>query len=153
MSTEGISLLKLAGFTTTVAVIEYVWISPDMITLLAMLMILDVVTWITKRLALGKRDITSRKLWVGMVSKVFILAMLLLLAWAFKITTLGNEMAIAIVIGGFVFAEMYSSIQNIYIMLSKKEVTEYDAFTIIIGWLLAFVRNRIEKTLDILNKQ
>lgn len=153
MSTEGISLLKLAGFTTTVAVIEYVWISPDMITLLTMLMILDVATGICKRLALGKKDITSRKLWVGMVSKVFILAILLLLAWAFKITTLGNETAIAIVIWGFIFAEMYSSIQNIYIMLSKKEVTEYDAFTIIIGWLLAFVRNKIEKTLDILNKQ
>lgn len=44
MSTEAISLLKLAGFTTTVAVIEYVWISPDMLTLLVMLMIL---VWLT----------------------------------------------------------------------------------------------------------
>lgn len=153
MQTEGMSLLKLAGFTTTVAAIEYVWISPDMITLLAALMILDVITWITKRLALGRKDITSRKLWVWMVSKIFILAILLLLAWAIKITTFWNDTAIAIVIWGFIFAEMYSSIQNIYIMLSKKEVTEYDAITIIMGWLLSFVRNRIERTLDILNKQ
>lgn len=152
MTSEGISLLKLLGFTTTVAIIEYVWLNPEMITLLVILMAFDVVTWIGKRFALGKKDITSRKLVVWVATKVFVLSLLLLLAWAFKITTLGSDTAISVVIWLFIVGELYSSIQNIHVMRTKKNVTEYDAVTIILGWLLSFVRIRIEKILDFLNK-
>lgn len=152
MTSDGISLLKLLGFTTTVAIIEYVWVSPEMITLLAVLMAFDVATGIWKRYAIGRKDITSRKLVVWVATKVFVLSLLLLLAWAFKITTLGSNTAISVVIWLFIAGELYSSIQNIHVMRTKKNVTEYDAVTIILGWLLSFVRIRIEKILDFLNK-
>lgn len=153
MTHEAISLAKLAGFATIISYIEYVWVSPEMVTLLAILMVFDVATGIGKRFALGKKDITSRKLVVWVATKVFVLTLLLLLAWAFKITTLGSDIAISMVIWLFIAWELYSSMQNIYTMQSKKEVTEYDAVTLILGGLLAFVRKQIEKTLDFLNKQ
>lgn len=153
MSSGAISLAKIAGFTTTVAYIEYVGVNPEMMTLLAVLMAFDVMTWIGKRMALGKIDITSRKLIVGIMAKVFVLSLLLFLGWAFKITTLWNDVAIWIVVWMFIAWELYSSIQNIYTIKTQKIVTEYDAVATILGWLLVFVRNRIEKTLDILNKQ
>jgi phage-related holin len=124
-----------------------------MMTLLAVLMVFDVMTWIGKRIALGKKDITSRKLVVGVMAKVFVLSLLLLLAWAFKITMLGNNIAISLVVWMFIAGELYSSIQNIYTIKTGKIVSEYDAVATILGWLLVFVRNRIEKTLDFLNKQ
>ena len=152
MTSETISLAKLAGFTTVVAYIEYVGVNPEMMTLLAVLMVFDVMTWIGKRIALGKKDITSRKLVVGVMAKVFVLSLLLLLAWAFKITMLGSNVAISLVVGMFIAGELYSSIQNIYTIKTQKIISEYDAVATILGWLLSFVRSKIEKMLDILNK-
>jgi len=42
-------------------------------------------------------------------------------------------MAISAVIGLFIGAELFSSIQNIYIMHTKKEITEFDAISKVLG--------------------
>lgn len=152
MTSETISLAKLAGFTTVIAYIEYVWVNPEMMTLLAVLMVFDVMTGIGKRIALWHKDITSRKLTVGLMSKIFVLSLLLLLAWAFKITTLWNDVAIGVVVWLFIAWELYSSIQNIYTIKTGKKISEYDAVGTILWWLLSLVKRSIEKTLDFINK-
>jgi phage-related holin len=120
-----------------------------MMLLLSILMVFDVVTWIGKRIALKKKDITSRKLIVGVMAKVFVLSLLLLLGWAFKITTLWNDIAIWMVVWLFIAGELYSCIQNIYTIQTQKTISEYDAVASILGWLLSLVRNRIDKMLDL----
>jgi len=144
MTTE-ITTAKILWYTTIVIAVEYVWASPEMFWLLVALMVFDTMTGLGKRFALGKWDITSRGLWIGAMSKVFVLVMLLLLGWSIKLTGLSNQMAISAVIGLFIGAELFSSIQNIYIMHTKKEITEFDAISKVLGGLIAIVRWFIEK--------
>lgn len=135
--------LKIIGYTTIIFAVEYTWASPEMFWLLVALMIFDTITGIWKRYALAK-DLTSRWLWVWVMSKISVLVMLLLLGWSIKLTGLSNQMAISAVIGLFIWAELFSSIQNIYIMHSKKEITEFDAISRVLWWLIAIVRKFIE---------
>jgi hypothetical protein len=67
------------------------------------------------------------------MAKVFVLSLLLLLAWAFKITMLGSNVAISLVVGMFIAGELYSSIQNIYTIKTQKIISEYDAVATILG--------------------
>lgn len=143
MTTE-ITTAKILWYTTIVIAVEYVWASPEMFWLLVALMVFDTMTGLGKRYALNA-SITSRGLWVWAMAKVSVLVMLLLLGWSIKLTGLGNQMAISAVIGLFIGAELFSSIQNIYIMHTKKEITEFDAISKVLGGLIAIVRWFIEK--------
>lgn len=148
MHNDLIAIAKLIGFWAVIGTVEYVWVNPEMIMLLVVLMGFDTVTGIGKRLSIGKKDITSRSFMIWLATKISVLTLLLLLAWTLKVTALGNNMAISAVIGLFIAGELYSSIQNIYTMKTGKEVTEYDAVSAILGGLLRIVRTFIEKVLN-----
>jgi len=148
-----ISLSKDSVAIFLILLIQMSGITPEAFTLLFALMIFDTITGIGKRISLGKTDITSKKFMLGLSAKISLLVLLLFFGYTVKLITGSSETMISIVIWGFIAAELYSSIQNVYTIKTGKEVTEYDATSIILGGMLWFTKNIIEKFAETLAKK
>ena len=137
--------LCVTGFLT------YYWLSGEWLIILAVLMVVDVVLWITKSWVINKENpewFSSDKLKVWVAAKVAIIILIILLAivigWLYR----NNDVTFLIVdvaLGLFICAEFVSVVQNTIMIRQQKYIPERDAITAVLWWVLDVFKRFIEK--------
>lgn len=131
---------------------EYVGIRVEPFTILSVLMAADMITGISKQYILDRQLITSHRWWYGLVKKTYTLVGILSLALAIKGVGLSGETFLMVILSGFIGAELYSVIQNIYIFYTGKEVTEFDATSFVFRSILRVIRGKMEAEVNTITK-
>ena len=131
---------------------EYVWVKVEPFSILGVLMLADMITGISKQYILDKQLITSHRWWYGLVKKVYTLVGILSLALAIKGVGLSGETFLMVTLSGFIGAELYSVIQNIYIFHTGKKVTEFDATSFVFRSILRVIRGKMEAEVNTITK-
>ena len=97
-------------------------------------MLIDMVTGITKQKAVNMSgdkthyvEITSHRWWFGIVKKLVTLLVICAVAISIKALDFNGSLFITVAISGFVAAEIYSIVQNAYIINTGKFLPEFDA--------------------------
>jgi len=131
-------------FAWVVTVFAYTGVNSEAFTVLGILMLVDMVTGISKQYRLNAQEVTSHKWWLGLVKKVYTLIGILSVGMAIRWSWFDPTTFLALVIPWFIAAELYSVIQNIYIFSTGEKVTEFNATKFIFQALLKLIRGRIE---------
>jgi len=131
-------------FAWMVTVFAYTGVNSEAFTVLGMLMLVDMVTGISKQYRLNAQEVTSHRWWLGLVKKVYTLIGILSVGLAIRWSWFDPTTFLALVIPWFIAAELYSVIQNIYIFSTGEKVTEFNATKFIFQALLKLIRGRIE---------
>lgn len=118
-------------------------------TIFGLLIILDVLTGVIRAgVVHGWRHVTSSKLTSGLVSKLLVILIPLVIAWAGK----GSGVQLTFLAEGalsvFILAEAYSVLGNIHSIRIKKDVKEYDA----VAYILNKIRTVMEKYFESVGK-
>lgn len=152
--------IKLWLFASIFAFLEYFGIPKEPFTLLGALMFIDMITGITKQKAVnmsGDKDhyveITSHRWWFGIVKKLITLLVICAVAISIKALDFNGSLFIAIAISGFVAAEIYSIVQNAYIINTGKFLPEFDAAGMLLKSIAGVLRNQVEAKVQEIEKQ
>ena len=107
--------------------------------ILAILLVLDYVSGILKVFVL-KGNIKSYRAIAGLLTKAFILVLVLVLALMAKGLNLNFELYLSLFLSVLIISEAYSIFGNVYSCVTKEEVEEFDAVSLV----LKRVRSTIE---------
>lgn len=133
--------LKNAGYI----VAAYIGVSHNVLIAFALLMVIDVITGMiaSKRIE-GCNSITSDRLKFGVGSKLLLLAIPFSLALC--ATAIGQDLRVltSSSISIMALAELYSIISNIVSYRTGERVPEFDAVSIVLGKVRAFLRAFIQ---------
>lgn len=143
-TTWTIVAIKTGLFTSIMAIFAYTWVNSEAFTVLGILMLVDMITGISKQYRIDRQKVTSHRLWFWLIKKIYTLAGILSVWLAIHWVWFSPNVFISIVIPGFVAAELYSVIQNIYIFSTGERVTEFNATKYVFQALLKLIRGRIE---------
>lgn len=139
--------IRLALYWAWAWVFNYLWLHSEWFMILAFFLLFDTVTGVIKTIALDRKP-TSRRFFLGVVSKVLMLCVPLLIALLSKVTVWRNlEWFVSMLVGLLSVWEVYSIIQNIVIIRTQKEIEEYDAITTVFKRLLWLLRDKIDKSM------
>lgn len=108
----------------------------------ALLLLIDTFTGFAKTISLGQSP-TSRRLIVGVISKISMLIIPIVLALGAK--GIGKDFSplIDTVIYVLILSEIYSIIANIYTIKTRKTVEEFDAISLILRRIRTLLINTI----------
>ena len=148
LSIWSIIAIKAALWLTILSFFEYVGIKTEPFTILWVLMLADMVTGISRQYILDRQLITSHRWWYGLVKKTYTLVGILSLALAIKWVGLSGETFLMVTLSGFIGAELYSVIQNIYIFHTGKKVSEFDATSFVFRSILRVIRGKMESEVN-----
>ena len=143
--------LAYTAYTTIVGIAIYYNINPELYAWLWVFMLLDTTLGVIKAWRLSKWDATffsSRTLKVGVVSKISILCLVLGLGFITKSvlpTADRGDNFIGMVLWLLCVAEFISMIQNTIVIKTGDAMTEYDAVSMVLSWLLWQVKGILEK--------
>lgn len=135
-------ILPLAGAVQ--ASITYLHLNAEQLTILSILIAIDIVTGVIKAYIVSK-NVTSHRFLLGFLSKVVLLGIPFILALGAKGVGFDVEGFVALCVSVLVVGEVYSSIGNIYTITTKKEVTEIDAVSAILGMIRELLERLINK--------
>lgn len=123
-------------------------------------MFIDMITGITKQVSVNMsgdiehyKPITSHRWWFGIVKKLVTLLVICAVAISIKALDFNGSLFIAIAISGFVAAEIYSIVQNAYIINTGKFLPEFDASGMILKSIAGVLRNQVEGKVQEIEKQ
>lgn len=149
-----IATIKTWWYASAVLVFEYLDIPSEQFLILAVLMVIDFMAWISKQYVLDPKEITSHRASIWALKKAWILIIVLALSltlnwvWFWE----KNDYIVAF-LGVLIMSEMYSIIQNVYTMRTWQKVSEYDALSIIIKKLWDIFVAMIERSLESISKK
>lgn len=123
-------------------VMTYTGLPSEAVVILAVLICIDFATGIGKSLAIG-RPITSKRMRIGLISKLGLLLVPLVVALAAKGLTQDLVWVVDYVVNLMILSEAYSIIANVYAMKKGKEAPEWDVMSIILKQIKNIV-NRVE---------
>ena len=136
--------IKAAMFTSILTFLTYVGIPHEPFFILWALMLVDMVTWVSKQYRLNRQEITSHRAWLGLIKKVYVLVWLLSVWLAIKWYWYTAEWFLKWVLTWFLTAELYSVIQNIYIFSTWVKVTEFNATSFVFRTILSVIKKTLE---------
>lgn len=119
----------------------YLWITQEAFYWLVILIFIDYLTWLGK----NKNDIRSDKMRNWLFSKLLILFIPLSVAIVWKINWIDMSWFLAWSFFILSVAELYSIVWNIYQAITWEVVSEYDALTMVIRFILQRIKNILEK--------
>lgn len=143
-TTWTIIAVKAWLFASMVTVFAYTWVNSEAFTVLWILMLIDMVTGISKQYRIDPQEVISHRWWLGLIKKIYTLVGILSVWMAIRWGWFDPATFIALVIPWFIAAELYSVIQNIYIFSTGEQVTEFNATKFVFQALLKLIRWRIE---------
>lgn len=159
-TTATVASMKLWLFASIFAFLEYFGIPKEPFTLLGLLMFLDMVTGIAKQKAVNMSDdkehfvaITSHRWWLGVMKKLVTLLVICAVAISIKALGFNGATLLTLSIAGFVTAEIYSIVQNAYIINTGKFLPEFDAAGMLLKAMAWVLRNRVEVQVQEIEKQ
>ena len=135
--------LKTIGFVTSWIGLAYFWITYEVIFILAILMWLDFITWITKSLILWKK-IMSRKAISGALSKIFIFFVPFVVVLCWNLVDVDSKPLAGAIMWIIGLSEAYSVICNIIVIRTGEDIVEQDAITILLTKIKDIIKNWIE---------
>lgn len=159
-TTATVASVKLWLFASLFAFFEYFGIPGEPFTLLGVLMLIDMVTGITKQLAVNMSgdkehyiEITSHRWWFWIVKKLVTLLVICAIAIAIKWLDFDGAIFITVAIAGFISAEIYSIVQNAYIINTGKFLPEFDATGMLLRAMAWVLRSKVEKKVQEIEAQ
>lgn len=151
-SSSWIALAKTSWYIGAVAIFQYLNIPSEQLGILGTLMLIDFVTGVWKQFRIDPREIKSHLAWLWAMKKIATLMSVLVIALVLKGLGIWEERYIISVLGIFIMAEGYSTIQNVYAIRTGKILPEFDVISLIIKTIWEYFKNKIEatvkKTLD-----
>lgn len=138
---------KLAGYVAAIGVFEYLSIEETQVAILSILMIMDVLSWLAKQYKLDKKEITSHRLWQGLIKKILTIMFLFSFALMFKWLELDGGTYIKWALSLLIMSEFYSITQNVYSYSTWEKVKEFDAVSLVIKFIWEQLLEVIEKTI------
>ena len=135
------SMLNLF-YLPCVPVLTYLSVPVEPIFILAVLLGIDYFTGILKVFVL-KGHLRSYRAIAGMLAKASIVLLVLALAFMAKGVGLDFKLYLSFLISALIISETYSIIGNVYSIVSREEIEEFDA----VAMVLKRVRFFIEKML------
>ena len=143
-TSSSIALLKTSWYLASAAVFQYLNIPSEQFGILSALMIIDFITWVGKQFRIDRKEIKSHLAWLWLMKKVATLMSILSIALILKGIGIDDHKYVTSVLGIFIMAEGYSTIQNIYAIRTGKILPEFDVLSLIIKTIGEFFRDRIE---------
>lgn len=146
---------KTIWYIAWVAVFEYLQIQQEQLAILAILMLVDFITWISKQYRIDPQLLESHKAWIWIVKKLCTVILVFSVALVIRGVWFEPGSYILIIMSLLIVAEWYSITQNIYSVQTGKKLSEYDAISAVISGIGNFFIQTIETLLEKLknNKQ
>lgn len=108
-------------------------------------MIIDFISGVGKQYRIDPVQITSHRAWLGAMKKIATLIVVLSVALVLKGLGIEEEKYLTAVVGIFIAAEGYSTIQNIYAIRTGNILPEFDVISIVLKALGDYFKERIEQ--------
>ena len=144
-ATKGGSMFMNFLFLPVIAMCAYLDLSWESLTLLAVLMILDLMTGITKVYVIDRKHLKSYRAIAGVLAKVSILLVPIVLAIVAKHAQYDLKFFTDTVITMLMLAEAFSIIGNIRSINLGREVEEIDAMSFVLKKISNILINILKK--------
>lgn len=131
------------SYAPAIALLEYLDLSIEKMSILGLLLMIDYISGITKAFVIGEQ-IKSKRAIAGILSKLMVLTIPLVLAFMAKGIGIDAKGYVSYAIDLLIVAETYSIIGNIYSIKTGEKVQEIDAISIIIRALSRFLQKLLE---------
>ena len=136
-----ISVLNLF-YLPCVPFLAYLSVPVEPIFILAILLGMDYFTGILKVFVL-KGHLRSYRAVAGMLTKASIVLLVLALAFMAKGLGLDFKLYLSLLISALIISETYSIIGNVYSIVSREEIEEFDAVAMVIKRLRFFIEKML----------
>lgn len=136
--------LKTFGYALSIFSFDYLGIPDKQLTILWVLMLIDVITGISKAYQIDPRSITSHALGVGVLKKFLTVILVYTLALVGKGVNIPPAHFMEWGLSILIMAEWYSAIQNIYAVRTGKVLPEYDVISIILRKLSDYLKEKLD---------
>ena len=142
--------IKYTAYILWVFLFWYLHIEAAQLSILWILMLIDTITWVTKRYKLNEEWDKVSSAWLTIWALRKLLTLLAIFTISLTLKGLGVEAYYTLmfsIIAIFIVAQAISIMQNIYSSLTWKKVDEQDAISIVIRVIGSFLLNELEKRL------
>ncbi len=143
-----IAWAKLTSYLSIAWVFEFLNIPQMQITILAFLMLLDVITGVMKQYSTDPSGITSKNLGLGLMKKVTSMILLVAVGVSFKAFWLDPLIYVKFVLGILIMSEFYSILQNAYAIRTGTILPEYDVISKLIKSLGTLIQWMLDKAVN-----
>lgn len=152
MSTEvssAMASMKITGYVWSIVIFEYLNLPQEQVTILAMLMLIDFITWVGKQFRIDPVRIRSHTAWIWVMKKTATFIALWTIALVFIGLGLNGKVYMDSILAILIMAEGYSIIQNVYAIRTGVLLPEFDVISILLKSISAFMQEKIEKMIKI----
>lgn len=146
-TSSGIAIAKTAWYVWSIALFQYLNIPTEQFWILWVLMLIDFITWIGKQYRVDKREIKSHLAWLGAMKKIATLTSVLSVALIIKWLGIDDTKYVNAILGIFIMAEGYSTIQNVYAIRTGNILPEFDVISILLKTIWEYMKQRIESAI------
>ena len=152
ISTWG-TVASVAGGFWLAAILEYFQVSSEVLIILSVMLALDYIFWVIDAYLLDRENVTSAKMWKGLVKKLtrwmLPLVVIAILRW---VGAWDLEMASTVIFSILIITEWYSIIGHFYSINAWKQLPEIDCFELLMRFIVNLIKGKVpelkEKDLD-----
>lgn len=147
-STGG-AVASVAWWLTLAGILEYFQLSWEVTAIFATLLILDFVFWVSDAYIEDKQQVTSEKMWRWLAKKVCKFLLPLIVVLVLKWIGFENlEMVITTILSILIITEWYSIIWHIYSINTWEHLSEIDAFSLLIDFIVNIFKAKLPSNKD-----
>lgn len=148
-STTG-AIASVAGGVTLAGVLEYFHLSYEVASIFAALMVLDFIFWISDAYIKDKQQVTSAKMWKWLAKKVSKMMLPLIVVLVLRWVWFENlEMVVTTIMSILIITEWYSIIGHIYSINTWETLSEIDAFSLLLDFIIWIFKQKLPVKEDI----
>ena len=148
-STTG-AVVSVAGGITLASALEYFHLSWEVTAIFAALLVLDFIFWISDAYIEDKQQVTSEKMRRGLAKKVSKMMLPLIVVLVLKWIGFENlEMVITTIFSILIITEGYSIVWHIYCINTGKHISEIDAFSLLLDFIIWIFKQKLPVKEDI----
>lgn len=143
------AVASVAWWLTLAGALEYFHLSWEVTAIFAALLILDFIFWVSDAYIEDKQQVTSTKMWRGLAKKLSKLMLPLIVVLVLKWIGFENlEMVVTTIFSILIITEGYSIVWHIYCINTGKHVSEIDAFSYLLDFILGIFKAKLPNKED-----
>ena len=147
-STTG-AVASVAWWITLASILEYFHLSGETAAIFGALMILDFILWLADQRVKDKQQITSTRMWNWLVKKVSKMLLPLIVVLVLRWIWFDNlDIVVTTIMSILVITEGYSVIWHIYSLNTWETLSEIDAFSLLLDYIIWIFRQNLPKGKD-----
>lgn len=145
-STTG-AVVSIAWWLTLAWALEYFHFSWEVAAIFFSLLILDFIFWVADAYIEDKQQVTSEKMWRGLVKKLSKLMLPLIVVLVLKWIWFENlDMVVTTIFSILIITEGYSIVWHIYSINTGEHLSEIDAFSLLIDFIIWIFKQKLPWT-------